>query len=105
VLRVLSSLLFLPAFLAILTAAQSTVEGAVVDADGKAVAGATEILQRTDGGSLPETKSDAAGKFQFPAVEAGAQELRADVTNFYPSRYEFVLRPRQRARGARAARL
>jgi len=95
VLRVLSSLLFLPAFLAILTAAQSTVEGAVVDADGKAVAGATVILQRTDGGSLPETKSDAAGKFQFPAVEAGAQELRADVTNFYPSRYEFVLRPRQ----------
>jgi hypothetical protein len=43
VLRVLSSLLFLPAFLPILTVAQSTVEGAVVDGDGKGVAGTTSL--------------------------------------------------------------
>jgi len=95
VLRVLSSLVFLPALLSIFTAAQSTVEGVVVDGDGKAIAGVTVVLQRAEGGSLLETKSDATGRFQFSAVEAGAQGLRADVTNFYPSRYEFVLRPRQ----------
>jgi Carboxypeptidase regulatory-like domain len=87
--------LFLPALLAIFTAAQSTVEGVVVDGDWKAIAVATVVLQRADGGSLLETKSDAAGKFQFPAVEAGSQTVKAEATDFYPSRYEFVLRPRQ----------
>ena len=94
-LRVLSSLLLLPAFLAILTTAQSTVEGVVLDGNGKAIAGATVVLQRAAGGSMLETKSDAAGRFQFPAVEAGSQTLKAEATDFYPSRYEFVLRPRQ----------
>ena len=94
-LRVLSSLLFLAALLAISVAAQSTVEGVVVDADGKAIAGTTVVIQRADGGSRLKTKSDAAGRFQFPAVEAGSQALNAEATDYYPSRYEFVLRPRQ----------
>lgn len=94
-LRAMSSLLFLPALLAIFTAAQSTVEGVVVNGDGKAIAGATVVLQRADGGNLLETKSEVAGRFQFPAVEAGSQTLKAEATDYYPSRYEFVLRPRQ----------
>jgi len=95
VLGVLSSLLFLAALLATSAAAQSTVEGVVVDGDGKAIAGTTVVIQRADGGSRLKTKSDAAGRFQFPAVEAGSQALNAEATDYYPSRYEFVLRPRQ----------
>jgi hypothetical protein len=53
------------------------------------------VIQRADGGSRLKTKSDAAGRFQFPAVEAGSQALNAEATDYYPSRYEFVLRPRQ----------
>jgi TonB dependent receptor/Carboxypeptidase regulatory-like domain len=94
-LRVLSSFLLLPGFLTILAAAQSTVEGAVVDGDGKAVVGATVILERSDDGRSQETKSGATGRFQFFAVEAGAEVLRAEAIGFYSSRYEFVLRPRQ----------
>src|SRR4029077_5069803 len=95
VLGVLSSLLFMAALLATSAAAQSTVEGVVVDGDGKAIAGTTVVIQRADGGSRLKTKSDAAGRFQFPAVEAGSQALNAEATDYYPSRYEFVLRPRQ----------
>lgn len=54
-LRVLPSLLFLPAFLVILAAARSPVEGTVVDSAGKAVGRETLILRRADGTSLQET--------------------------------------------------
>ncbi len=94
-LREIPSLLFFFVFLAVVAAAQSTVEGTVGDSDGNAVAGVKLTLERANGNSLQETKSDAAGRFQFSVAEAGAQTLKSEATGFYSSRYEFVLRPRQ----------
>src|SRR5437868_2857574 len=75
--------------------AQASVGGTVVDGEGKPIAGATIVLQRVDTHGSQETNSDFSGAFQFSATEPGTHTLTADVPGFYPSSYEFVLRPRQ----------
>jgi len=76
-------------------AAQTAVEGVVRDASGNAVPGASITLHRFEGPVLRSTISDANGKFHFAAVEAGAYKLKTEAPGFYPTSYEFVLRPRQ----------
>jgi hypothetical protein len=76
-------------------AAQTTVDGMLHDAAGKGVAGASVVLQRAEGSVAQQTTSDAAGKFHFAAVEAGAYALKAEASGFYLASYDFVLRARQ----------
>jgi hypothetical protein len=76
-------------------AAQTAVEGFVRDSYGHAVSGASITLQHPEGSSLRNTITDANGKFQFSAVEAGAYRLNANAPDLYPTSYEFVLRSRQ----------
>jgi len=76
-------------------AAQTAVEGLVRDASGNAVSGASVTLQRAEGSVLRSAITDANGKFHFSAVDAGAYKLKTEAPGFYPTSYEFVLRPRQ----------
>src|SRR6266404_5173506 len=75
--------------------AQTTVEGTVHDVSGRLVSNASISLQHPDGAKLQETTTDAKGRFRFRAVEAGAYALQAQAPDYFPLRYEFVLRPRQ----------
>ena len=77
--------------------AQTSIEGTVQDNTGKAIAGATVILQRAEGSLAQRTSSDGGGRFRFAAVEADAYALKSEAPGFYPSSYDFVLRPRQPA--------
>ena len=82
-------------FFSVLAAAQTVVRGTVTDVDHKTVTGAAVVLQDAEGTSPRSTATDAAGRFQFSAVEAGSHTVTADSPDFYPARYEFILRPRQ----------
>jgi|SRR5579863_900460 len=54
-----------------------TMEGTVVDAHGKPVAGATVTMQTSDGSRPYATHTDAYGHFQFTRYETGQYDLRA----------------------------
>ena len=88
-------LLLLTAILSNTAVAQTALDGILRDAAGNAVVGAGIALQRAEGSVTQKTTSDAAGKFHFAAVEAGAYTLKADASGFYLARYDFVLRARQ----------
>jgi hypothetical protein len=88
-------LLLLTAILSNPAVAQTALDGMLRDATGNAVVGAGIALQRAEGSVTQKTTSDAAGKFHFAAVEAGAYTLKADASGFYLARYDFVLRARQ----------
>jgi outer membrane receptor protein involved in Fe transport len=75
--------------------AQTAVEGSIRDNTGKAVSGASVALQRAEGSIAQQTTSDAVGKFRFANVEAGGYTLKTEAPGFFPSNYDFVLRPRQ----------
>jgi len=93
--RNITLLLLVVGFLSALGAAQTSVEGTVTDADHKTVTGVTVVLQDAEGASPRTTATDAAGRFYFPAIEAGSHTVKAEAPGFYPARYEFILRPRQ----------
>src|ERR1043165_6223251 len=95
-LRLLCLRLFcLTAILCGAASAQTAVDGVLRDATGKAVAGATVILQRAEGSFAQQSSSDALGKFHFAAVEAGAYSLKTEASDFYPASYDFVFRARR----------
>lgn len=86
----LHSLLLLTSFVPTLVAAQATeaqppsvtVGGIVRDATGGALPN-TQVTLR--GSGLPHvTRSDAEGRFEFPAVPVGRYELRAELGGFAP---------------------
>jgi TonB dependent receptor-like, beta-barrel/Carboxypeptidase regulatory-like domain len=89
-------LLSVVGFFSVLAAAQTAVQGTVTDVDHKTVTGATVVLQDAEDASPRTTATDAEGRFYFPAVEAGSHTVKAGASGFYPARYEFILRPRQR---------
>ena len=78
-----------------LLAAQTVMEGTVHDATGNLISGAAITLQHRGQRVAQYTTTDSEGKFHFAAVEAGAYELKAEASGFYPSTYNFTLRPRQ----------
>jgi hypothetical protein len=88
------SLLCLP-LLANRASAQSAVEGTVRDASDQPVAGASILVQRPDGPTLITTATTPEGKFRVTPLVAGAYRLQVQAPNFFPQRYEFVLRARQ----------
>jgi hypothetical protein len=77
-------------------AAQSSVEGVVKGRSGAAVSGATITLTVT-GLAAPaqKTTTDGQGRFRFSNVEGGQYTIESQAAGFFPSRYEFVLRPRE----------
>jgi hypothetical protein len=74
---------------------QTVVEGKVQDNAGKALAGVKVSLQREDGGIAKDSATDAEGKFQFSAVEAGAYEITSKLNGYFESSYHLTIRPRQ----------
>src|SRR5207245_4544040 len=78
-----------------LLAAQTVMEGTVHDATGNLISGVAITLQHRGQRVAQNTTTDSEGKFHFAAVEAGAYELKAEAAGYYPSTYNFTLRPRQ----------
>ena len=54
-----------------------TVEGTVLDAQGKAVTNASVTIQTSDGLHPHATHTDASGHFEFTRWDAGQYDLRA----------------------------
>lgn len=75
--------------------AQTRVAGRVTDCNDKPIAGAHVTLQHGENNGGLSTTSDSQGRFEFPSAEAGNSKLVIDSDGFYPSTYDFVLRPRQ----------
>ena len=90
-LRALLTLLLLPG----LALAQAVLEGTVRDKSGKALNHIKVFLQRQDGAVAQNSSTDADGRFQFLAVEAGAYEIRATAPGYYDFSYHVTVRPRQ----------
>jgi hypothetical protein len=78
-----------------LTFGQTVIDGAVHDATGKPVSGATVQLLREQGIPVLSSPTTTDGSFRFNAVEAGPYTLKVEAANFYPAEHSFVLRPRQ----------
>jgi tetratricopeptide (TPR) repeat protein len=57
---------------------EAEVEGTVRDSAGRAVAGASVLLQREDQSKVAETKTDAGGAFTFLAVRAGTYTVKTE---------------------------
>jgi hypothetical protein len=74
---------------------QAVVEGTVHDSTGKTLSDVKVSLQREEGGTPQASNTDAEGRFQFSAVEAGAYEIRVTVPGFYDFSYHLTIRPRQ----------
>jgi hypothetical protein len=75
--------------------AQGMVDGTIRDGHGAAIPSSDVFLQREEGQTILETKTDAEGKFRFTALDAGEYLLKVAADGYYPSAFEFVLRARQ----------
>ncbi|MGI9103138.1 MAG: TonB-dependent receptor [Terriglobales bacterium] len=75
--------------------AETAVEGSVKARDGQPLAGARIVLRHLDGPVAAEVTTDAGGKFQLPAQEAGAYELIVEAGKFLTAKHPLLLRPRQ----------
>lgn len=78
--------------------AGAAIAGDVVDSSGKAVAGATVHLQRKDGQAVAETKTDAAGVFEFRGIAAGRYSLAADQAALWSATATVDIAPGERRR-------
>src|SRR4051812_20671599 len=74
---------------------QAVVEGTVRDTAGEPVKGLKVSLERQDGRTAQISATDAGGRFQFSAVEAGPYEIKTNASGFYASSYHLTIRPRQ----------
>jgi hypothetical protein len=74
---------------------QGIIDGTLRTSDGTPVANGMISLEREQGKTVSEATTDALGKFHFAGLEAGQYSAKTSVDGYYPSAYEFVLRPRQ----------
>ena len=81
--------------LAVSAFGQAVVEGTVKDTAGEPVKGVKVSLERQDGRTAQISATDAEGRFQFSAVEAGPYEIKTNASGFYASSYHLTIRPRQ----------
>jgi iron complex outermembrane receptor protein len=71
--------------------AQSVVTGTVTDAKNAPVDGA-KVMLRVHGVEKTQTTTDAAGRFEFHDVAAGAWEIRAETPELQPVEYELKVK-------------
>jgi len=76
------------------SSSQTVVRGTVRDDGGRLLRVARLSLKHADG-QISERQSDGRGNFEFVASGSGSYALRAEAPGFYPTEYEFVLRPRE----------
>ena len=88
-------LLFCSVLSALPVFAQTTLEGVILGPQQKPLANAQVSLRNKDGGAVAQTSTDQDGRFHFPSAQAGEYELTAETSDYFPSHYSFVLRPRQ----------
>jgi 5-hydroxyisourate hydrolase-like protein (transthyretin family) len=81
--------------LAVSAFGQAVVDGTVRDTAGEPVKGLKVSLERQDGRTAQISATDAEGRFQFSAVEAGPYEIKTNASGFYVSSYHLTIRPRQ----------
>jgi hypothetical protein len=60
----------------------SAIVGTVVDPSGAAIAGAAVTIVRTQTGSKRSTKTDDAGRFNFPQLQPGLYSVKTEVEGF-----------------------
>ena len=83
--RISCSVLYLAAILSTVASAQTAVDGMLRDSAGKAVTGATVVLQRAEGSIAQQATSDCCWDISCsPAVEAGAYTLKAEAPRLLP---------------------
>ena len=75
--------------------AQTVMDATILDASDRPIGGASILVQRLDGHTILTTSSDPEGKFRVTTLDAGAYLLQVQAANFFPLRYEFILRARQ----------
>jgi protocatechuate 3,4-dioxygenase beta subunit len=63
--------------------ATGTLEGTVIDSQGKTLPGATVTIQTSDGQHPHATRTDAKGRFEFARFETGQYDLRAYYKGSY----------------------
>ena len=79
-----------------------TVNGRVLDQDGKALPGATVELTSADKGFQRTAVSDAAGSYNFPLLSPGRYVVRLTLAGFQSfEAKEVVVRPTRRRQSAR----
>ena len=66
------------------TALASTLQGRVLDPQGKAIAGARVVVEETGTALRRETTADAAGGFTLPELPPGTYTLTAEAQGFAP---------------------
>jgi outer membrane receptor for ferrienterochelin and colicins len=81
--------------LAVSAFGQAVVDGTVRDTAGEPVKGLKVSLERQDGRTAQISATDAEGRFQFSAVEAGPYQVKTNASGFYASSYHLTIRPRQ----------
>jgi hypothetical protein len=64
--------------------ASATVTGAVVDATGGLLSGATVTATSVERGTVRTTTTDRAGAYRLPLLDAGHYDLRIEQTGFSP---------------------
>lgn len=75
--------------------AQATVDGSVRTEGAAAVAGASIVLQYADGRMAAQTSTDGRGEFHLPNLTSGHYRLIVEASGYFPSTYDFTLRPRE----------
>lgn len=78
----------------------SQISGSVVDATGGPVPNATVALSQSNGVPASATHTDAGGKFELPAVNAGQYQLRIQAAGFQPALGRIELQPKDVAKVA-----
>jgi iron complex outermembrane recepter protein len=68
------------------TADMATIEGSVLDPDGKAIANAAVVVRNTLTGDVRATVSDAGGRFVIDLLTVGTYEAEASAPGFATSR-------------------
>ena len=63
-------------------ASTGSVRGSVSDPSGGVLSGATVTLVEVHTGALQETKTDAAGSYNFPIVPVGSYQLQITMVGF-----------------------
>jgi hypothetical protein len=75
----------------------ASIGGAITDASGSAIPGATVKIRNAETGAVRSVVSDDAGRYEAPLLEVGSYEISAEKTGFQASEARITLVLGQRA--------